>query len=214
MTRDDARLQALAAAHARRKDPGGAAAAPQRRGGHEAVVRLTLEDAQRGTTVLLDVAHEEEGSRTRAVTLPAGLADGQCLHLRGQPGTAEDDIYLHVELLPHPVFRVDGHDLWIDLPLAPWEAALGAAVQVPTLEGPVALAVPPGTGSGRRLRVRGGGLAHGRGRHGDLWAVARVDVPPALTGEEKALFAELARVSAFQPRAAVAEEPSHETHSA
>ncbi|MES2938549.1 MAG: DnaJ C-terminal domain-containing protein [Pseudomonadota bacterium] len=172
---------------------------------HEATARIGLEDAHRGTTVHLEVAHED-GMRTLEVTIPAGVADGQKLRLRGKGGKGRNggtdgDIYLHIAIAPHPVFRADGHDLSFDLALAPWEAALGTELEVPTLDGAVLLTVPPGTRSGRKLRLRGRGLADGRGGHGDLYAVTRIDVPATLTERERELFAELARDSKFDPRA-------------
>jgi curved DNA-binding protein len=104
------------------------------------------------------------------------------------------------------VFRVDGHDLYFDLVLSPWEAALGAEVEVPTLQGPVLLTVPAGTHSARKLRLRGRGMATGHGGRGDLYAVVRIEVPSSLTARERELFEELSRVSAFRPRAVIARE--------
>ena len=185
---------------------------------YETTVRIGLEDAHRGTTVHLDVEHED-GSRTLAVTVPAGVTDGQRLRLRGKGGAGRHggeagDIYLHIQLLPHPLFRAAGHDLYFDLALAPWEAALGAEVEVPTLDGPVLLTVPAGTQSGRKLRLRGRGLATGHGGRGDLYALAHVEVPATLTPRERELFEELARASTFDPRrAAAAREASHATAS-
>ena len=177
---------------------------------YEAVARISLEQAHHGTTVHLDVAHED-GSRTLAVTIPAGATDGQKLRLRGrggkgQHGGADGDIYLHIQIEPHAVFRADGHDLYFDLALAPWEAALGAEVQVPTLDGEVMLTVPAGTRSGRKLRLRGRGLATGHGGRGDLYAVAHVDVPTVLNDRERELFEALAQASSFNPRAAAGKD--------
>ena len=104
------------------------------------------------------------------------------------------------------MFRPDQHDLHFDLALAPWEAALGAEVEVPTLDGPVLLTVPPGTRSGRKLRLRGRGLANGRGGHGDLYATVHIDVPTTLSDRERELFKQLADASRFNPRAVVAKE--------
>jgi curved DNA-binding protein len=179
----------------------------------ETGVRLPLEDAHRGTTVNLDVTHED-GTRTLAVTVPPGVTDGQTLRLRGKGGPGRHggpagDIYLHITLLPHPVFRTDGHDLLFDLALAPWEAALGAEVEVPTIDGPVVLKVPPGTSSGRKLRMRGRGLATGAGGRGDLYATARIEVPASLTPRERELFGELAQESRFDPRTTAAKEATH-----
>jgi curved DNA-binding protein len=177
---------------------------------YEATVRISLEDAHRGTRLNLDLA-DAGGGRTLEVTIPAGVSDGQKLRLRGKGGPgrhggADGDIYLHVTLAPHPVFRADRHDLHLDLALAPWEAALGAEVEVPTLDGPVLLTVPPATRAGRKLRLRGRGLANGRGGRGDLYADVHIDVPSTLSDRERELLAELATVSRFNPRAVVAGE--------
>jgi len=171
---------------------------------YETTVSLSLEDAHRGTTVNLEVG-EGEGARTLEITIPAGVSDGQKLRLKGKGGKGRNggedgDIYLHLTLAPHPVFRADKHDLYFDLVLAPWEAALGAELELPTLDGPVVLTVPAGTRSGRKLRLRGRGLASGRGVRGDLYAVAVIDVPATLSDEERELFTQLAKVSNFNPR--------------
>lgn len=208
---EEADLADLLASLARgARSPGRGGNHPRHGRDYEAAVRLSLEDAHRGTTVSLDVAHED-GTRTLAVTVPAGVTDGQRLRLRGRGGKgshggADGDIYLHIQLLPHPVYRVSGHDLAFDLALSPWEAALGADVEVPTLDGPLLLTVPPGTRSGRRLRMRGRGLATAHGGRGDLHAVAHVDVPTTLTARERELFEELARISTFQPRRVIEKE--------
>ena len=172
----------------------------------ETTVSLSLEDASRGTTVNLTVGDGEQG-RTLEVTIPAGVSEGQKLRLRGKGGKGRNggddgDIYLHLALAPHAVFRPDKHDLYFDLALAPWEAALGAEVEVPTLEGPVVLTVPAGTRSGRKLRLRGRGMANGRGGRGDLYAVAVIEVPATLTDRERELFGQLAAASGFNPRSA------------
>lgn len=173
---------------------------------YESTVRISLEDAHRGAKLNLQLGDEAGGGRTLEVTIPPGVSEGQKLRLRGRGGKGSDggadgDIYLHITLAPHPVFRADGHDLHLDLALAPWEAALGADVEVPTLDGPVVLTVPAGTRAGRKLRLRGRGLANGRGGRGDLYAVVHIDVPGALTERERELFKELAAASRFDPRA-------------
>ena len=177
---------------------------------YETTARISLEDAHRGTRLNLDLA-DEGGGRTLEVTIPPGVSEGQKLRLRGKGGKGRNggpdgDIYLHITLAPHPVFRPDGHDLHFDLALAPWEAALGAEIEVPTLEGPVLLTVPAGTRSGRKLRLRGRGLANGRGGHGDLYAHVQIDVPTTLSDRERELFNQLADASRFNPRAVVAKE--------
>ncbi|HXD40443.1 MAG TPA: DnaJ C-terminal domain-containing protein [Ramlibacter sp.] len=176
----------------------------------ETTVRISLEDAYRGTTLGLNL-EDETGGRALEVTIPPGVSEGQKLRLRGKGGKgrnggADGDIYLHITLAPHPVFRPDKHDLHFDLALAPWEAALGAEVEVPTLDGPVVLTVPAGTRAGRKLRLRGRGLANGRGGRGDLYAAVGIDVPATLTERERELFKELAGASRFNPRAAAAKE--------
>ena len=170
----------------------------------ETTVSLSLEDAHRGTTVNLEVG-EGHGSRTLEITIPPGVSDGGKLRLKGKGspgrhGGPDGDIYLHLALAPHPVFRADQHDLYFDLALAPWEAALGAELEVPTLDGPVVLTVPPGTRSGRKLRLRGRGMGHGSSGRGDLYAVAVIDVPATLSAQERELFTQLEKVSSFNPR--------------
>jgi curved DNA-binding protein len=139
------------------------------------------------------------------------VTEGQKLRLRGKGGKgrnggSDGDIYLHISLAPHPVFRADRHDLHFDLALAPWEAVLGAEIEVQTLDGPVVLTVPPGTRSGRKLRLRGRGLANGHGGRGDLYAAVHIDVPATLTERERDLFKDLAGASRFNPRVVVAKE--------
>jgi len=177
---------------------------------YESAVTITLEDAKRGCTVSLNLA-DTAGERTLQVTIPPGACQDQKLRLRGKGGQgrnggADGDIYLHINLAAHALFRPDHHELYFDLVLAPWEAALGGDIEVPTLEGPVLLTVPPGTGTGRKLRLRGRGLSAG---HSDLYAIVRIDIPPSLTAHERELFQELARVSRYKPRAPHPKEDSH-----
>ena len=180
----------------------------------ETSVRIRLEDAHRGTTVNLDLK-DGDGERTLQVTIPAGVTDGQKLRLRGKGGKGfgggpDGDIYLHIALASHPVFRADHHDLYFDLALTPWEAALGAEIEVATLDQPVVLTVPPLTRSARKLRLRGRGLSNGKDGRGDLYAVVHIDMPTTLSSRERELYQELARVSSFSPRAALPKEQSHE----
>ncbi len=167
----------------------------------EVPVRLTLDEAFRGTerTVQLD-------GRSFTARIPPGATDGQRLRLRGKggPGTnggAPGDLYLQIHLEPHPLYRVSGHDLDLEVPLAPWEAALGAEVEIPTLTGRVTMKVPPGSKAGQKLRLAGKGLPQPGGGAGDLYAVLSIEGPNPLTGPEKELFEELRRVSRFNPRA-------------
>ena len=140
------------------------------------------------------------------VKIPPGVRDGQRLRIsgQGQPGVGggpPGDLYLRVRMASHPDFRVEGGDLYYDLELAPWEAALGASVSVPTLTGPVSIKIPPGTQNGQRLRVRGRGLPARDKEPGDLYVVARIQMPKEITDPEKKLWEQLARESHFNPRA-------------
>jgi curved DNA-binding protein len=166
----------------------------------EAELLLTVEDAYRGgrRRITLD-------GRSLEVTIPAGVTDGKRIRLAGQggrgtEGAAAGDLYLVVRLAPHPRYRVDGRDIAVDLPLTPWEGALGASVAVDTPGGEAKVTVPPGSSTGRRLRLRGRGLPNPRGKPGDLYAEVKIMVPRHPTDEERRLFEELARVSTFDPR--------------
>jgi len=169
----------------------------------EAELPLTVEEAYRGgrKSVTLGGA----GQRTFEVNIPAGVTDGQRIRLAGQGGRGGDggrpgDLYFIVRLLPHPVYRVQGRDLYLDLRLAPWEAALGTSVALDTPGGEAKVKVPHGTSSGRRLRLRGRGLPNPRGKPGDLYAEAKIMVPPKPSHSERDLFEQLAAVSDFDPR--------------
>lgn len=186
------------------------AARPMAGRDYEDTVHLSLRDAHRGTTLKLQLA-DPQGERTLEVTIPAGVVQGQKLRLRGQGGKGRNggpdgDIYLHIAVRPDPVFRTEHHDLYFDLVLSPWEAALGCELEVPTLDASVMLTVPALTRAGRKLRLRGRGLATPGGGHGDLYATVRIDVPDTLSERERALFQELASVSRFNPRAPLHKE--------
>ena len=191
-----------------RGQPGRASAAmPVKGRDYESAVTITLADARRGSTVNLNLA-DDAGERMLEVTIPPGVRQDQKLRLRGKGGKGHNgaphgDIYLHIALAPRPVFRPDGLDLYFDLTLAPWEAALGAEVEVPTLDGAVLITVPAGTRSGRKLRLRGRGLADGKS---DIYAIVHIDVPTTLTEAERTLYMELARISHFNPRSVATEE--------
>src|SRR5581483_4554908 len=137
-------------------------------------------------------------SHSYQVRIPAGVRDGQRLRLagRGEPGHGggpAGDLYLRVRFASHPDFRVEGGDLYHDLELAPWEAALGTNVAAPTLTGPVNIKIPSGAQNGQRLRVRGKGLAGPGGAAGDLYVVVRVQMPKEITPQARALWEQLAR---------------------
>jgi curved DNA-binding protein len=165
---------------------------------------VTLEEAYHGTQRSLTITGPD-GQRTLDVNIPAGVIDGQRIRLRGQGGRGTGggepgDLYLIIRIAPHPRYRVSGRDLYAPLPLSPWEAALGAAVRVDTPGGSATVNVPPGTSSGRRLRLKGHGLPNRRGEPGDFYAEAQIRVPSSLTPEERRLFDELRERSTFDPR--------------
>jgi DnaJ-class molecular chaperone len=140
------------------------------------------------------------------VTVPAGVRDGSTLRLAGQGGPGMNggppgDLYLHIRLRPHPVFTVRGDDLEVELSIAPWEAALGAKAEVPTIDGMVELTIPLGSQCGQRLRLRGLGLNKRRGGRGDEYVRLKIVVQKQLSEEERRLYEELRRVSHFNPRA-------------
>jgi curved DNA-binding protein len=169
---------------------------------YEVPVRLTLEEAFRGAEREVQL----DGGRRFTARIPRGATDGQRLRLRGRGGPGSNgappgDLYLQIQLEPHPIYRVSGHDLDIEVPLAPWEAALGAEVEIPTMEGRVKMKVPAGSKAGQRLRLAGKGLPKPGGGAGDLYAVLSVAVPTPLTEEERRLFEELRKASHFDPRA-------------
>lgn len=201
------------------------AAFAARRGGHharrphrgqdvEATAPVTLEQVVDGAEIDLRLNLPEFDAnglrhhvpRTFRVRIPKGASDGQRLRLAGKGGPGEHggpagDLYIVMKLLPHPLYRVSGRDLYLDLPLTPAEAVLGAAVEVPTPRGRVELKIAPGTTTGRKLRLSRRGLPGGDGEHGDLYAVVRIDVPKSPNERERALYAELAQASSFDPRA-------------
>ena len=109
-------------------------------------------------------------------------------------------MYLNIALHPHALYRVSGHDLYLDLPLTPWEAALGAVVEVPTPSGSVHLKVPPGTHAGQKLRLARRGMPLPEAGEGDLYAIVQIAVPTVLNEHERALFKELSDGSSFNPR--------------
>jgi curved DNA-binding protein len=159
----------------------------------EAVLDLSLEEAAAGGRKRLAT-----DDREFEVDIPPGVRDGQRLRVRGAGD--EGDLLLRVRIKRHRRFRVKGDDLYVDLAVSPWEAALGAKVPVRTLTGSVQLSVPPGSSSGRRLRLRGEGLPKASGGGGDLYAVVSIKVPEKLTSAERKLFEQLRDKSKFDPR--------------
>lgn len=179
---------------------------------HHAQVLIDLEDAYRGATRTISLRVPEVDARGRVVTherrlqvqIPRGVRAGQHIRLAGQgaPGIGEGgagDLYLEIGFNPHGRFRVEGRDVFTDLPLAPWEAALGAEVQVPTPDGMVELKIPPGTAAGRRLRLKGRGIPGAS--PGDFYVVAQIVLPPADSDAARQAYRNLQRDLPFDPRA-------------
>jgi curved DNA-binding protein len=179
---------------------------------HHAKVLIDVEDAYRGAERTISLRAPVEGpdgriemqERTLDVHIPKGIRPGQHLRLAGQGnagigGGKAGDLYLEIAFNPHSRFRVDGADVYVDLPLAPWEAALGATVDVPTPDGAVQLTVPKGSAGGRKLRLKGRGLP---GKNpGDFYAVLAIVVPKAETDAARAAYESLAKAFPnFQPR--------------
>ncbi|QHB33761.1 curved DNA-binding protein [Yersinia canariae] len=145
-----------------------------------------------------------ETSKTLKVKIPAGVGDGERIRLKGQgapgiAGGANGDLFLIIRIAPHPLFDIDGQNLQIVVPLAPWEAALGASVEIPTLTGKIALTIPAGSQSGQRLRIKGKGLVSKKGT-GDLYAILKVVMPPKPDEKTRALWQQLSEQAAFNPR--------------
>lgn len=187
----------------------------------EIPVSITLEQAFSGTDLKLDLAvpeYDAQGglrreSRSFTAHVPKGASDGQRMRLPGKGGKGinggrDGDLYLDISLQTHPLYRVTGHDLYLDLKLAPWEAVLGTSVEVPTLAGAVRLKIPAGTQAGRKLRLPKRGLPLPQGGEGDLYAIVQIAVPEHPSEEEKALFERLAQTSRFEPRAQRSKETS------
>lgn len=173
----------------------------------EARLALSLQELAQGGPREVSLVDPETGrGKTYTVTIPKGIRPGQRIRLAGQGspgsgGAAPGDLYLLVELIPHPALRLEGNDLYTTLSITPWEAALGADVTLQTLGGAVRVKVPPGSSSGRKIRLKGRGLPQVRGEPGDLYAEIRIAVPAALSEEERQAFETLSRVSSFQARA-------------
>ncbi|MEJ5072812.1 curved DNA-binding protein [Enterobacter ludwigii] len=148
---------------------------------------------------------EKEIPKSLNVKIPAGVGDGQRIRLKGQGTLGENggpagDLWLIIRIAPHPLFDIVGHNLEIVLPLAPWEAALGTKVKVPTLKEPILLTIPPGCQAGQRLRIKGKGLVN-KQHTGDLFAVIKIVMPPKADEKTSALWQKIADAqTTFDPR--------------
>jgi curved DNA-binding protein len=179
---------------------------------HHAKVVVDLEDAFNGATRIITLqtpqvdaaGHVSTRERTLSVRIPKGVRQGQQIRLAGQGspgfgGGPAGDLYLEIEFRPPNHYRAEGRDIYLDLPVAPWEAALGAKVAVPTPAGKVGLTVPPNSTSGRKMRLKGRGIPGSP--PGDLYVELRVELPPADSEQAKQLYREMEKELAFNPRA-------------
>jgi curved DNA-binding protein len=202
-----------AGARARRAPFGGAGGGgefgPRPGADAEATISLTLEEAIRGGSHQFSYADPVSGEhKSVSVKIPPGVRSGQRIRLAGRgmggsDGGERGDLYLRLEVLPDPRFRVEGSDLYTPLAVTPWEAALGAEAQVETPEGSVRVRVPPGSSTGRKIRLRGHGLPRqesAQRERGDLYAEIKVVVPDPLSDRERELFEQLRDASAFRAR--------------
>ena len=179
----------------------------------ETNIQIDLEEAYRGTMRTMQMEVPEitpDGGIKRTpknitVRIPKGATDGQRLRVKGKGGKGlqgghDGDLYLTISIKPHRTFRVNGHDLYVTLPVAPWEAALGAKIEIPAVEQKILLTIKPGAQSGQKLRITGKGLPKPKGGFGDLYAVLQIANPSTLTATEKSLYETLAKSSSFNPR--------------
>jgi curved DNA-binding protein len=194
-----------------RQPSGGGAEFHARGEDHHAKIVIDLRDSLEGATRTVSLrmpsvdadGHVVLKDHTLNVTIPKGVTEGQHIRLKGQgaPGIGRlpsGDLYLEIHFKPDPLYRVEGTDLYVELPVAPWEAALGASVKFPTPTGPIMLKIPAGSFQGRELRIKGRGIP--AAEPGDLYAVLNIVLPPADSEKAKQIYAEMARELAFDPR--------------
>jgi curved DNA-binding protein len=206
----------LASLHAR-SGPSTRASTPRPGQDFEDTISIGLRDTLRGMQV--PITWVDEGvSKDLMVDIPAGVRQGQRIRLRGKGGKGwhggpPGDYYLRVVLAPDPVFTPIGHDLVFQLDLAPWEAVMGAEVQVGTLQEPVLLTVPPGSQAGHKLRLKGHGLPGPKGVRGDMLAVIHIKTPKTISEAERTHYQALASISSFRARPLLDREATHGTTS-
>jgi len=192
--------------------PGGAQRGFQARGeDHHAKILINIEDAYQGAERRITLqapevdasGHVTTRKHTLNVKIPKGVKQGQKIRLAGQGaagfgGGPAGDLYLEIEFNPHSIYRIEGRDLYLDLPVAPWEAALGATVKTPTPSGTVDLKIPAGLSNGRKMRLKGRGIP---GKPpGDIYVTPRITVAPATTDRARELYQEMEQELAFNPR--------------
>lgn len=172
-----------------------------RRGDQETTLELGVAKAFAGGRRDIQFVDPQTGEKRRlSVSIPSGVRGGQKIRLAGQAAAGRGDLFLRVRVVPDEHFRLEGDDVYVTLRVTPSEAALGCAAPLHTLEGEVKIRVPPGSPSGRRIRIKGRGYPGKGGRRGDLYAEISVVVPPEPTAEERQLYEQLARISTYDPR--------------
>lgn len=174
-------------------------------------LKINIEDAYHGTTQILNLRKTKRGVDGRnlpeenrlSVKIPKGLEQGHKVRLAGQGGSgigngSPGDLFLKIEFRPHPFYRVEGKDVYLDFPVTPWELVLGASLEVPTPEGPVKLKIPPHSKQGQKLRLHGRGIPSKV--KGDLYVILNIALPPAKTDASKAAYEQMAQDLPFNPR--------------
>ncbi|WP_217705239.1 DnaJ C-terminal domain-containing protein [Peristeroidobacter soli] len=169
-----------------------------------AAIEIDLEDSFRGGSQTIELKSGQGAARTLKITIPQGIVEGQRIRLAGQGspghgGGPAGDLYLEVRFRKHKLFQVEGRDVTLTLPIAPWEAALGATVPTPTLAGAVDLRIPANAKAGQRMRLKGRGLPGAT--PGDQYVVLKIVLPPADTPEARELYERMQRELPFDPRA-------------
>jgi curved DNA-binding protein len=193
------------------RSPGGGRGFHMHGEDHHARILIDLEDSFNGASRSISLQMPEVtgdghvGTRTRTlkVSIPKGIRQGQQIRLTGQGATGQGsgkagDLYLEVEFRPHRHYRVEGGDVYLDLPVAPWEAALGASIKVPTPMGQVGLKIPPDSKAGKKLRLKGRGIP--AKTPGDLYVVLQIVLPPADDDKAKELYKRMQEELNFNPR--------------
>ncbi|MCZ6716552.1 MAG: DnaJ domain-containing protein [Gammaproteobacteria bacterium] len=173
---------------------------------HQAKIRISLEDAYSGSSRSIELSQSagmSTAKRTLQVTIPKGVINGQKIRLAGQGGKgagggANGDLFLELDFLPHRIFSDDGKDIYLDLPVAPWEAAMGSTIEVPTLGGKVSLKIPPGSQTDSRLRLKGRGLPGNSA--GDQFVVLKIVAPPADSAKSRSIYKQMRDELGFDPR--------------
>ncbi len=183
---------------------GGAPRSRGRGADREARLLVSLEEAARGGERTLTFTDPSNGEEVRLkVRIPPGVAPGRKIRIAGkgyQGPQGAGDLYVQIDVRPHPRLRLEGADVFTSLDLAPWEAALGTTARIETLDGAVTVKVPGGASSGQRIRLRGKGFPVPGGVDGDLYVELRIVMPKSLTERERELFETLAEVSEFEAR--------------